>query len=307
MKFVSLIVNPHAGRGQGAEAGRQAATVLRRGGWKVELHETQSAYDTRPLVRRAREAGPDCVVAVGGDGTLHEVLNALHDGPGKPPALGLIPVGGGNDYARMLEIPANDPERAAQRLLASVERRVDLGRLEGADHGTELFLNNVGLAYMAAANAARESTRFLPGKLGYLAAGALAFAQWKPARLLLSVDGVEQTGAFLIVHVALGRYCGAGIELTPDSSLDGGRFHVFVSSAPSRVRGLLDWGKVSKGEPTPDTAIVEGRRVRITGPRGFVLHADGEVRHATTGVLEVTLLPGAGRLWAPPEPARPLG
>ncbi|MCA8922272.1 MAG: diacylglycerol kinase family lipid kinase [Planctomycetes bacterium] len=307
MKTAALIANPHAGRGKGAEAGRLAAEVLRRAGWRVEVRETKSAVDTRPLARAVAQEGPDCVVAVGGDGTLHEVLNGLHDGLEQPPPLGLIPVGGGNDYARMLELPANAPERAAQRLLAAEERWVDLGRLEGGDYGSELFLNNVGLAYMAEANAARESTRFLPGKIGYLAAGALAFARWKPTRLLISIDGVEQEGAYLIVHVGLGRYCGAGIELTPDSSIDGGRFHVFVSSAPSRVRGLLDWGKVSTGQPTPDTAIVEGRRVRITGPRGFVLHADGEIRHATTGVIEATVLPGAGRLLAPPPSPAPLG
>jgi len=307
VKSAALISNPHAGRGKGAEAGRLAADVLRRAGWRVELHETRSAVDTRPLARSVGQGDMECVVAVGGDGTLHEVLNGLHDSLEQPLPLGLIPVGGGNDYARMLELPANDPERAAQRLLASEERRVDLGRLEGADQGTELFLNNVGLAYMAEANARRESTRFLPGKLSYLAAGALTFARWKPQRLLLSIDGVEQEGAFLIVHVALGRYCGAGVELTPDSTLDGGAFHVFVSSAPSRLRGLLDWGKMSTGQPTPDSAIVQGTRVRVTGPRGFVLHADGEIRHATTGVIETTLLPGAARLLAPAPRPRPLG
>jgi len=295
-----LIANPHASHGRGATAARDALATLRELGVAADLHETSGPGHAVELARGAAAAGAATLVAVGGDGTLHEVLNgALAGRRDEPPRLGLVPVGGGNDYARMLGIPADAPAAAARVLAAGRTRTVDAGRLEGCAAGVVHFLNNVGLAYMGAANAARERTRFLPSKASYVAAGLLAFATLEAQELSVAVDGVTTRGLFQIVHVGIGRYCGAGVCLTPEAALDDGRFEVFLLAERPRWRTALDWGRIAAGRQREDAAILRGRRVRVMGPRDLVLHADGEIHRAPRGVLTATLLPGAVRVIAP--------
>lgn len=292
-----LIANPNAGHGQGADAVEVAARELRSAGVSdVAIERTGGPGDAVALALRAADGGARTVVAVGGDGTLHEVLNGLLS-PGRHgpvPRLGLIPVGGGNDYARELGLPAGDPAGAARLLARGVLRRVDVGRLEGCDHGPELFLNNVGLGFMGTANAARERTRWIPGRASYVAGGLLALLELEAHPLTVWVDGCAMTGRFPIVHVGLGRWCGAGVLLAPGARPDAGRFEVFVQAERSKLGLALRWPRLARGAALgEDAAVLRGRRVRILGPAGLVLHADGEVRRSPVGVVECTLLPGA--------------
>ena len=109
-------------------------------------------------------------------------------------------------------------------------------------------------------------------------------------------DEVSIRDRFFIVHIGIGRYCGAGVCLTPEARIDDGLFDVCLVMARSKLKAALQWGAISQGVPTPDVSISQGRRVRVWGPRGFVLHADGEVRTAPTGVLDATVVPGAIRV-----------
>lgn len=289
-----LIANPNAGRGKGAEAVDVAARELTARGLSVQVERTAAPGDGVRLAREAAERQARVVAAVGGDGTLHEVLNGIMAvRPGPVPRLGLIPVGGGNDYARELGLPAGDPAAAARALARLQGRQVDVGRLEGAGDGPELFLNNVGLGFMGQANAARERTRWIPGRASYVAGGLLALVEMQPETYTVWVDGCAMTGRFPIVHVGLGRWCGAGVCLAPGARIDAGRFEVFVHGERSKLALGLAWGRIARGEAREDAATLRGRRVRVLGPRGFVLHTDGEIRAATSGSIECTVLPGA--------------
>jgi len=164
---IHLIINERAGRGQGARAAALAEGVLVRRGAHVDVSHTQGPGHAVELARTARERGAAVVVAVGGDGTLHEVANGLLRGEllrgekngATRPVLAQIPVGSGNDYAKMLGISRTDPAQAAAALLDGPAHPVDVGILEGAaprdapDAAPELFLNNLGLAFAGDANA----------------------------------------------------------------------------------------------------------------------------------------------------------
>jgi YegS/Rv2252/BmrU family lipid kinase len=304
---IVLVANPHSGHGKGTAALAAAANALRGRGVEVEELTTRGPGHAVALARRAVEEGATHLAAVGGDGTLHEVLNgAMLAQPEAPPVLAAVPVGGGNDYARGLGLPS-DPARAALLLLDGRVRQVDVGRLEGLNHDPRepfagracWFINNVGLAYMGEANAARERTRFLPGKLSYVAAGLLAIAGFRADQFEVTVDGLTVAGRFLIVHVGLGPYCGAGVELTTEARVDAGRFAVFVLGERSRLQAALEWGRIAEGRLTDDCCTLQGGRARVRGPRGFVVHVDGEIRFAPGGVVDATILPGAVRIAAP--------
>ena len=287
-----LIANPAAGKGRGARALAAVEQTLRAAGVAYEVRQTGGPGEGTRLAAAATREGVETLVTVGGDGSFHEVLaGVLAEAPRETPTLGLIPVGTGNDYARMLGLSGDDPAGAARTLLEGRVRAVDVGRLEGGDAGPEHFCNNVGLAFMAAANAAHERARFLPGRLSYSLGGVASFLAYRAERLEVWVDDVALEGRFLIVHIAIGRYCGGGICLTPGADIDAGEFHVCLLPERSKVKAMLQWSRIAAGERVGDMEILTGTRVRVHGARGFLIHADGEVRRVPTGVLEATLRP----------------
>jgi len=292
-----VVANPSAKSGRGDSALREVESRLKARGVRPEIRRTQGPGDAARLAEEATRAGAACVVALGGDGMIHNVLNGILAARAEsPPVLGVVPVGTGNDYAKMLGVPSNEPERAAEVLLAGTPRAVDVGRIEGAARGPEYFCNNVGLAFLAEANAAHERNRRLPGRMSYALGGLAAWFRWRAELLTVNVDDVSLQGRFMAVHVAIGSYCGGGVNLTPEASLEDGQFHVCVVAECGKVGGMLKWPRISRGEPTPDVTVLKGKQVSVHGPRDMLLHADGEVRTVPTGVLELTLLPGALRV-----------
>lgn len=287
-----LIANQRSAGGRGDRVLANAEAALHAASVDYRVLKTRGPGDATRLAAEATRDGAGTIASLGGDGTLHEVLaGVLQDAPETPPVLGVVPVGTGNDYARMLGLYATDPADAVRVLIEGRVRAVDVGRLEGGDAGPEHFCNNVGLAFMAAANAAHEKARFLPGRLSYSLGGLASFMAFRPERLKVQIDDVTLEGRFLIIHVAIGRYCGGGICLTPDAALDAGAFHVCVIPARSKVKAMLQWSRIAAGERVGDMEVLTGKHVRFHGERNFLIHADGEARRVPTGVLEATLLP----------------
>lgn len=284
-----LVANPS---GRGAEALREVEDVLRARGARFEVRGTSGPGDAARIAAAAAGEGAEVIAAIGGDGTLHEVVNGVLQGAReRPPRLGLIPVGTGNDYARMLGLAQASPAEAARLLLEGEPWAVNVGRLEGGDRGPEYFCNNVGLAFMGVANAARERARLLPGRLSYSLGGVAAYIGYRADLLTLELDDVTLQGRFMLVHLGIGRYCGGGICLTPDARLDDDALHVAVVAERSKLKGFLQWPLMAAGKKLDDMSVLRARRVRVHGPRGMVIHADGEIRTVPTGVLEATLLP----------------
>lgn len=293
---VLLVVNPHAGGGQGEAMAARARAALAERGATSRLERSTAPGEARALAKRLA-ADHRLVAAVGGDGTLHEVANGLLDARlPSPPALGLVPVGTGNDYARMLGLHGASPEDAARALVDAAPRPVDVARLEGLEGGVEHVINNLGLAYLADATARRDTFRRL-GPISYLLGGFVGLAAFRARRLTLTVDGVSLEGRFLFIHVGIGAWCGRGIRFVPDRRrLDEGRLDVVVAAERSKLRALLEWQKIRVGAQRDDLAMLGGRRLRVVGPKGFTLHVDGEMRSVPLGVLEITLVPGALRV-----------
>lgn len=307
LRKVVLVANPHAGGGRGAEAARVAVGALEAEGVRPRLESSASAGDAARLACAAAQGGATLIAAVGGDGTLHEVLNGVLNA-GQPvdgrPAIGVVPVGGGNDYARMLGASGLDPASAARALVHGALRPVDVARLDGCDQGTEYVLNNVGLGFAALANVTRERARWLGGELSYLVGGVMAVLTYRPARLVVTVDDVSIEGRFVLAHLGVGRYCGAGIDFAPATRHDDGLLDVVLVAERTRLRAIVEWSRITRGAMREDVAFLRGKRLRVVGPRDMLLHVDGEVRRVPLGVLEVRLLPGAVRFVHPPPGAR---
>lgn len=221
-----LIVNPAAKRGHGAEAGRVALRTLREA-LGVHAIDVVNTYEPHHAVALAADAGGyDNVVALGGDGVIHEAVNGLMQLPEDArPAFGVIPVGSGNDYARTLGMPLK-LDAALQALLTAKAKLVDVGSCNGEYFDETL---SFGLdAAVALGTVAWRQRLHISGAPLYLASGIdQMLFHLDTYRFHALLDGErEVTGDMVMMAVQQGPTYGGGFRICPDSILDDGVFDI---------------------------------------------------------------------------------
>lgn len=288
-----LIANPKAGKGSVGDRWERLLARFHDRGLDPVGDLTQGPGHATELARRARADGRELVVAVGGDGTVHEVVNGLlADGPGPDvPTLGIVPAGSGCDYVKTFDFP-HEQDAAIDRIAAPGEAaRVDVGRLS-TDRGERLFVNiaEAGLGASVVDRAAR-----LPRALGpvvYLAAFWLELPGFRPPQLTVRIDGEPIETRATNVVVAIGRVFGGGMRVAPDADPSDGLFDVQIQTG-SKLDYVRSIPKVYGGRHVPHPKVLQsqGRRVEITADPAVLVEADGEVLGSTPATLDV--LPGA--------------
>jgi YegS/Rv2252/BmrU family lipid kinase len=287
-----LLVNPIAGHGR---AGRMAAETLEcceRHWREVRLATTEGPGHAVELVRNAIAAGCARVLALGGDGTVHEVANGILATPAdRRPALGVIPAGTGNDYAKLSRTYGHSVATAVRLLARGREVRLDAGQVMG-----EYFINSIGIGFDAEAARRVGGYRRLRGTAAYLTAALATFGQFTPPRLSVRYD----TGAFeeevLLLEVGIGAVVGGGFRLTPDAVPDDGLFDV-CAIARQNLFGFvvkLPLAMAGRHGGLAGVRMFRTRRLTVTSISGAPLPAqlDGEVR-SISQTADIVQLPGA--------------
>jgi len=285
-----VIVNPSAGRGRAARVRDAVESYWRQQGVTAEFCAPRSREEVRRRSADAAAAGYSCVVALGGDGTAHDVINGL---AGTDTVVGILPAGGGNDLARALGLPL-DPLEAARALLHAPLRRIDLLRLTLAGGRTCLYAGAGGTGIDAEA-ARLGNTRFrrVPGVARYLAAAIAAFHESRPLEVTLQADGATRNFRALLVAVANSPSYGSGVIIAPDARIDDGWMDLAIV-AP------LDWSHVLDGLLLalrdgdirwPEMQRLRARKLRLETDRPAIFHGDGEVLGETP--VEIEVLPAA--------------
>jgi diacylglycerol kinase (ATP) len=307
-----IILNPVAGRGQGAQSlGRLEELLARHAppgvGWW--LSETRYRGEAAELARAARAAGFSGVAAAGGDGTLGEVLdgfysrglNAGSNGGGESddrsapplPKLAVLPLGTGNDFARCLGI-GTDLETAVRAMLCGKPRRIDIGKLTMPQQRERYFINVAGCGFDAVV-AARINCGFrrLRGTPAYVAAvlGTLIGYQAVPLRLV--ADGQVHERSMLLCAVANATSYGGGMHIAPHAQLDDGLFDICIIGKAGRLEFLAAFPRVFRGTHITHRKItmLRARHLRIESPTPLALLADGEIVGTTPAEFEI--VPGA--------------
>jgi len=239
------------------------------------------------------------LLAMGGDGTFQALANAAF---GADVVLGVIPIGGGNDFAAALGLPS-EPVAAAEAALCGQPRNVDLLRVRAADGHARLYVGGGGIGLDAeAARYAGGRYRHLPGRFRYLAAALRALAGYVP--LDVRVDFPE--GDFptfearaLLAAVLNSPTYGAGVRLAPDAAVDDGSLHVVLIEQLSKLGVLALLPRLmSSGElRTPRLKRWRAQRVKLTTNRPSFFHGDGEILGLTP--VEIEVVPKAVRVLAP--------
>lgn len=216
------------------------------------------------------------VVAVGGDGTINEVVNGIASTGAFPDAaLALLPTGSGNDLCRTLGI-SGDPLSMVLSLSSGDYRMLDVGVMED-----RYFLNICGVGFDAeVANAVNQGFRWLKGTWAYLAGVLKTLMSFRPLPLDLTLDGYHLQLKGLMVAVANGAFFGSGIKIAPRAKIDDGLFDVCVVGELGRLEllRLLPLTYSGRHEGHPSVHFFRAREVTVSSPeRRLYIQGDGEL------------------------------
>ncbi|MCE7984122.1 MAG: diacylglycerol kinase family lipid kinase [Caldilinea sp. CFX5] len=294
MVNAKLICNPTAGRGRAGRLLPEVRAFLQRQGVETDVVLTKAARDATTLAAEAVAAGFPVVIAMGGDGTAQEVgeglVNARPSADGQADAthLGVIPVGTGNDFAKMLAT-TTDWRAACIRIAKGKSRRVDVGRIN--DH---IFLNNVGIGFDAQVGIEAQKIRCLRGQAVYLAALARnMLLSYRTPQVSVHLDDEQVKQSITLLTIGNGRCSGGGFWLTPQAEVDDGWFDICLVRGLSKFQMLALVPRAMQG--THITAepvhMTRARKVTITSADPLPVHADGEILYTDAHQLAVELLP----------------
>lgn len=297
---LSLVVNPRAGGRRAPARLQRLVRALDAEGLDHEILRTEGPGDATRLARSALERGGRYLVAVGGDGTVHEVVNGLlaDDGSALVPdaVLGVVAAGSGCDFIRTFGLPANTVAAAA-RLGGETVRGVDVARVGYVDvdgRSAVRHFANIAEAGLGATTAARAVR--LPRALGqsrYLAAFWAVLPSYRPGDVRIVVDGVPAfEGRAVNVVAANGAYFGGGMHISPRSEPSDGLLELLVFTG-RKTDSFTMLPKVYRGRHLPHRDIVElgGCRFVIEPAGPLAVEADGEVLGTTP--MSVEVVPGA--------------
>ncbi len=269
------------------------ARAFRSQGWAVEIARTERPGHGQELALQAATAGARNVVAVGGDGTVHEVANGLLNAPPDTnAALGVVPVGSGNDFAKLVGVYRHDPARAVARLVTARSRHFDAGRVLD-----EWFVNSVGFGFGPAVVQARNRMQHLTGFLSYLVPIVKTFFKFEPMLFDVAAPGFREQGYMMMVEVCNGTTAGGSYRFAPDADPADGKMDVCLIRRVSLPRFLLAIPRVMSGThgTMREVAIIQTATLTIRTPeQPLLVHVDGELREP--GVNECTVTLERGKL-----------
>jgi YegS/Rv2252/BmrU family lipid kinase len=298
-----FVVNPQSASGRTGKRWLETNAKLVRGIGQTEHAFTTCPNDAIELTRRALRDGFDCVVAVGGDGTINEVVNGFFE-RGQPvnghAAMAVLPLGTGGDFRRSFGWTPN-LEHAIERLKGESTIQLDVGLLEYENHegqtATRFFVNVCSLGVGGLVDQEVGRSKWLGGKLGFMFASMKALVKYSDQTVTFSADaGAPERTQITALSVANGKYFGGGMCVAPEAVPSDGVFDVTVWQG----FGFSDFLLKSK-------ALYSGSHVNLSGTRVFkcrsleassdqqvLLDVDGE----QLGRLpcKIKILPGAIRL-----------
>ncbi len=254
----TLIVNPVSGRGHGEAVARELRAAFDAAGVTAHFKHTRAPMHATVLAAEAVNKGCRHLAAVGGDGTVNEVVNGLMDQAAVPAdqvMLATVPVGTGNDWARSLGCP-KAPVDAVRAMLHAPARRLDLGRLHyRTEQGpaSRYFANLAGAgfdAFVLQRMGGRKS-----GTWTYLATLLAGVRHYRAPNLRLSREAGVREGRAMVVFAAIGRYGGGGMQFAPGAALDDGRLDVI------RIGAMSGWQVVKELRRLFDGSLLRSEHI----------------------------------------------
>lgn len=274
-----LIVNPNADLGRAwRTAGDLRPVIEELGGadWAGTVYPTHAIE----LARQAADEGYELVVAVGGDGTVHEVVNGLMQSNALPrPRLGVVPLGSGNDFSHAIGLPKN-PVEALRRVMGGQPRWTDLGYLRGTHGRAEYWDNAVGIGFDATVTVRTRRVRFFSGfPVFMIAVLQTILLNHDAMHLKITCDGKTWEDDLLLHVMCNGGREGGGFNVSPHSRPDDGSLDYMSVRKVNRLQMMRILPEVMKGTHLKLSDVSSGKFIRmdVESDRPMYVHTDGEI------------------------------
>jgi len=287
---IAFLINPAAGKGKGERTAAIVLPRLREAGFSVRSLAGRDADEALDLARQCAADGVESVVVCGGDGMVHIAVQAL---AGTDTNLGIIPAGTGNDVARHLGISRSDSKAAADVVIGSHVRTIDLARV-GAKH----FVTVLAAGFDSKVSERANRLTWPKGQMRYNLATLAELRVFKPLSYTLEMDGEVRQLDAMLVAVGNGPSFGGGLRITHGAEIDDGWLDVVIIKPMSKLELVKTYPKLYTGKhvthPQYEHHLV--RSVTVAA-QGIVAYADGE----RLGSLPMTvdIAPNALRVLAP--------
>jgi diacylglycerol kinase (ATP) len=293
-KKIWLLVNPNAGQRRTRRIVAAAEKYFRAPAWRLAVTVLSGPGEAARLAAQAAQRAFYAVLVAGGDGTVNEVATAL---AGKKCALGVIPGGTGNGFARALKLPLR-PEEACEALSRGRLRQIDLG---GAGKG-RAFVSTCGVGFDAWAAGRANELRWVnrvSGFLRYLSASLLSAFEFRPLNLKVTVDGLAIEGRCLLAVVSNGDQYGFGVSVAPGALLDDGWLDVVLVPPMNLAKLAFNGFRAWQGRALFGVRRLKGKSIVIESleARELPVHLDGE--SAGTTPLKLRIRPKALKILLP--------
>jgi diacylglycerol kinase (ATP) len=307
MPSILVIYNPIAGRGRVKKNWPDVQQGLIDAGIEFDVAATSAPLEAVTLAEKAATKY-STVIAVGGDGTVHEVVNGLlrASSEGETIALGVVPLGNGDDFAKMIPPQTTiggkvfDWHIAIEKIAQGQTKLFDVGRMSGdqlrskQDNKPQYFMNgmDIGFGAQAALNFTKVPS-FLTGMAAYLAAIMKTLIDYRIPKVSIQIDdqkAFEQSTT--MTAITNGRCFGSGFWVCPEAQVDDGLLDVMVTQSVGRLKILRLIPKIMKGTHVNEPILknYRARRVVIKSQQPLVVEADGEIPYPQTRHLEVQIL-----------------
>ncbi len=290
MSGTVVVVNPLSQGGKTEKLWPQLRETILGAYGPFESVFTERAGDGADKARAALQGGADLVIAMGGDGTINEVVNGFFDSAGKPisatASFAVLNAGTGGDFRKSLGVPL-DLAEAATKIKDATPRRIDVGKLSYIDHqsqpATRYFINIASFGISGLVDRyVNQSSKALGGTISFAMATIRAGINYKNASVSMRLDGgPAKEGRIYTVAVANGRYFGGGMHVAPHAELDDGLFDVVTlgdfSFGDVLLRGLDIYS--GKHLTNPKVTVVRASKVEVeplAGNTDVLLDVDGE-------------------------------
>lgn len=291
----AILVNPTSGKGRSAKNAPIAVECLREQGVDVTVLQADSAQGSLELAQDAVSSGLDALIACGGDGTVHLALQAVR---GTEVTLGIVPVGTGDDIARALAIPRDDPRKAADVIAAGRTRQIDYGMIHAADGTSRAFLAVMSAGFDSEVTERANTMKWPTGQSRYLVATFAELRVFHAASFTITVDDQTISQPGMMLAIGNGSSYGGGMYVCPNASLDDGQLDLTFLTETSKFTFLKTFPSVFKGTHVnhPSVRTMRGSRIRVEAA-DQTAYADGE----RVGPLpvDVEVVPAGLKVFAP--------
>jgi diacylglycerol kinase (ATP) len=278
---ILFIVNPAAGRRKSKDIVPIIERICKENNVPYKIKYTSGPNEATEIARNGANLKFERIIAVGGDGTLNEVVNGI---AGTEKALGIIPAGSGNDFIRSLGDLENIEEIIYQNIFGEV-KAIDLAKCNG-----RYFINVGSVGFDAeVAMKAKNTKKLLTGKAAYLAAAINTLITFEGMKVKVEIDDKIIEENTLLIAIANGKYYGGGILPAPEANIEDGYFDIcFVEHVPKfKILYLLP--KYIKGQhhSIKEVRFYKSRKIKLTSEKKIYVNLDGEIFEDNEAEFEI--------------------